>query len=620
MTEVTPQPAPQPNQPLTDPPFVSGPRESATIVSPVPVSAAPASAASVSPAPVAANQAWRQDLTFDLAERSNVPAPISQGPYRNQLAPYRSRVASEAAVHQDLPWVTDAASNQSKLPMWWDPMISHPLNLGQNPVPVDAATLAQASLLTSPYVRGLLAEPQIRCHDLVIADSQFDSTSFVDAKFTGTNEPIGSTLTTGDDSTRFRDDLLASSIGVRKLNRGGSNVELVQRGGFQSNNSTFLIPNSQGTSRLELNFTQPLMRDRGRAVNQTRVVLASIDVQLARSEVRESVEDHLIDVTRAYWELYQARAEYLQRQRLVQAAQTLHALLQSRGELDSQPRQILRAEVALTRRKSELIRVQTRIANSQSRLRLLTGNAAVVRGAHLELLPQDFPMCQPVSLSTREATLTALDRRPDIAQSLRKIQAVSARVGAARNQVLPRLDLILSGYVAGLEGSSDTFGAIGNQFTDGGPGFAAGIVFERPVGNRANEARLQRSRWELTRSVYEFQQTTETAITSVEIAVRETHAAYAELVARKRSVMAASAEVEYLYDRWRWLPDPNESAVLLIEDLLDAQERTAEEERAVATAQVAYAMSWIELRKAMGVLLQVEGTSPVMPIGEATDG
>ncbi|MEM6777542.1 MAG: TolC family protein [Planctomycetota bacterium] len=535
-----------------------------------------------------------------------VPSPIRPGPFRNQLSPYREQASiqmDDGLVESGIDMVKpDAADPQ---PMWWDTLVTRPLNLTVTAVPIEAGAIAELSLTTSPYVRGLLSEPQIACQDLVIADSQFDPTSFVDAKFTATNDPIGSTLTTGDDATRFRDDLFASSIGVRKLNRGGSNVELVQRGGFQSNNSTFLIPNSQGTSRLELNVTQPLLRDHGRAVNMTRVVLANIDLQLVRADVRDGVESHLVDVTRAYWDLVQARAEYLQRSRLTQAAVELHAILEARGDVDSQRRQVLRADVAIARRQSELVRLRTRIANSQSQLRRLTGSAAGLPGPDVELLPQDVPSDQPISVSTRQAILTALDYRPDIAQSLQQIHAASTRVGAARNQVLPRLDLIVSSYVAGLDSRSDTFGSIGNQFTEGGPSFAAGFVFERPIGNRANQARLQRSRWELNRSVFEFQQTTETAMATVEIAVRETRAAYAELVARKRSVIAAAAEVDYLYQRWRWLPDPNESAILLIEDLLDAQERTAEEEKAVTTAQVAYAMSWIRLRRSMGVLLLV---------------
>jgi outer membrane protein TolC len=109
--------------------------------------------------------------------------------------------------------------------------------------------------------------------------------------------------------------------------------------------------------------------------------------------------------------------------------------------------------------------------------------------------------------------------------------------------------------------------------------------------------------------LFEFQQTTEVAFAEVEVAVRETHTAFDEMVTKKQAIDAASREVSYLQQRWELLPDPNESAVLLIENLLDAQERRADEERAFTRAQVDYAMSWVKLRQATGVLLRFENPS-----------
>jgi outer membrane protein TolC len=160
--------------------------------------------------------------------------------------------------------------------------------------------------------------------------------------------------------------------------------------------------------------------------------------------------------------------------------------------------------------------------------------------------------------------------------------------------------------VAGLEDKTDVFGAWANQFSEGSPSYAAGLRFDIPLGNRASQARLTRSRWELSRSLLEFQQTTEIAFTEVEVAVREVQSTFDETVAKKQAIDAAGREVDYLRQRWELLPDPNESAVLLIENLLDAQERLADEERAFVTAQVAYAMSWVQLRKSMGMLLRLE--------------
>ena len=538
---------------------------------------------------------------------TNIPPAISAGPWMNQLDPYIARadeLPDYSTMNGGVPIPTVTAPLD--VSVWWQNAIAQPMGLSPHSLPIDVATVTQTALVSSPFVKGILSEPLIRQNDVVIADADFDTLAFIEAKFANTNEPVGSALTTGDNSDRFRDETFSSSAGVRKKTRAGGSFEIVQRGGFQDNNSTFLVPNPQGTSRLEFNFTQPLLRDHGRTVNQTRVLLAQIDMQVATSEVRDKLEDHLVNVTRAYWELFQARAEWLQRNRLVESATKLSEILQAREGIDSHQRQVLRAQAAVASRRSDLVRVETRVRNAQAQLRVLTGDPRLVQSSLLELTPQDMPLAYPISVSTRQATITALDNRNDIAAAIREIQAVSARVGAARNQVLPRLDLILGTYVAGLDGKTDTFGAIGNQFSDGGASYAAGLLFEIPVGNRANRARLARNQWEMQRALYEFQQSTEVAFAEVEVAVRETRTTFNEMATKKQSIDASENEVNYLRQRWELLPDPNESPVLLIEDLLDAQERLADEERAFVRAQVAYALSWVSLRKVTGVLLRMD--------------
>ncbi len=544
--------------------------------------------------------------------QTNIPKPITHGPFAKQLDVYRVRAdALEPNQPQRLPpvlestqWSPVVSAAVSLDPIWWQPLVSQPLGLSSETIPIDVAGMTQTALSMSPHVKSVLTEPEIVRTEIIIADAEFDSLAFVEAKYADSNTPVGSRLTTGDNSSRFKDQTLTSSAGVKQKSRYGGQVELVQRGGFQNNNSTFLIPNPQGTTRLELNFTQPLMRDRGRMVNSTRLMLAQVDLQLANGDAREELEDHLITVAQTYWDLYQARSEWLQKQRLVNGATSLRDILAARSLVDSVQRQVLRAEAAVSSRQSDLVRVETRIRNAQARLRMLTGNPSFARMSQVELTPQDLPFVHRIELSMREATLTALDNRADVAQSIREVQSVSTRVDAAKNQVLPRLDLILSSYVAGLDSNSNTLGAFTRQFSDGRPSYAAGFLFEVPIGNRSNKARLERNRWELNRSIYDFQQKTEVALTDVEIALRETQTTFDEMLAKKNSILAAKREVDYLQERWEYLPDPNESAVLLIENLLDAQERLAGEEQAYVTAEVAYAVAWIQLQKSMGTLLR----------------
>ncbi len=535
-----------------------------------------------------------------------IPAPVTHGPCGNRLDQYRGRALEMTKETKQAPRVDAIA----QMDMWWDESLATPLGLAKRSIPVDVATLTHIALSSSPYVKSVLTEPRIRQSDIVIADAEFDSMMFLENKFADISEPRNSILQTGD--ARFRDETYSSAGGLRKKTRLGGELEMVQRGGFQENNG-FLDPNPQGTARLEVNFTQPLQRDGGRAVNNIRILLAQLDLQVTNSQVRADLEDHLIDVTRAYWELYQARAEWLQRERLLQGAEHLYQVLQARNEVDSQQRQILRALSAVKSRKSDLARAITRIRNAQSKLRLLTGSPELIHAGQFELTPQDRPLTIEVDVSTKDSIITALDYRPDISEAIRRVQAVSARVGVARNQLLPRLDWILGGYVAGVRGDRDILGAWVNQFDEGRPSYYVGFAYELPIGNRASKARLNRNRWEFSRAIYEFHQATEVTFTEVEIAVRETKTTFTEMVTRNQAVEAAGNEVLYLQDRWDHLPDPNESAILLIEDLLDAQERLADEERDFVAAQTAYAMSWVQLRKAMGILLRFDSLAPANP-------
>ncbi|WP_231741691.1 TolC family protein [Stieleria varia] len=557
----------------------------------------------------------------------NVPVPIPHGPYDGYLDSYRSRafelpndapnqidwgqiIGSQQSDDVSGLSTIDAVIESLPLQMWWDERMQNQIGLSDQTYPVDVGTLAQIALLSSPRVQSLLATPHIRQSDVVVADAEFDPTLFLEGKYSDANDPVGSTLTTGDGSTRFRDETLTSALGVRSKNRAGGELDLSQRGGFQENNSLFLTPNPQGTTRLELNYTHPLMRDGGQAVNRTRIVLAQLDWKVSRTETRQELENHLLAVTEAYWNLYEARVHWLQQQKLIASASRLYEILWARRDVDSHQRQILRAQSALTSRKSELARAATRIKNAQAQIRMLTGSAELLNVSSWEWTPIDRPLAIPVAANVRQSVIEALENRADVTQAIRKIQAVSTKVGAAKNQVLPRLDLILGAYVAGLDSDRNTFGAFGNQFSEGRPGYSMGMLYELPAGRRASLARLNRTRWEMTQAIADFQQTTETVFTEVEIAVRETETLYNEMVAKKLAIDAAESEVSFLTQRWEQLPNPNESAIVLIESLLTAQERLADEESAMIEAQIDYAMAWVRLRKVSGILLRVDTMMP----------
>jgi outer membrane protein TolC len=311
--------------------------------------------------------------------------------------------------------------------------------------------------------------------------------------------------------------------------------------------------------------------------------------------------------------LYRARAEYYQRSKLVRSAQETLAIVEGRADVDAERRQVLRARAAVTARESEMARSWTSIRNAESRLRLLVNDPILLQSQRREFIPSDAPLMDQLPLSIGESLYTALQHRPDISRSIREVRASAVRLGVARNEVLPKLDLLATTYVAGLTGGTDVSQSFGNQFADGRPTYSVGMLFEFPLGNRAARAQQQRRRWEMNRSMSQFRLTVEEALTAVEVAVREVETTYEELIGRYDAMVAAADEVGYLSDRWRTLPGTEDSAILLLDNLLDAQDRLADEEAAMARAQVGYAMAIVRLKQEMGTLLLLmpAGTPPV---------
>jgi hypothetical protein len=101
-----------------------------------------------------------------------------------------------------------------------------------------------------------------------------------------------------------------------------------------------------------------------------------------------------------------------------------------------------------------------------------------------------------------------------------------------------------------------------------------------------------------------FQSKVESALTEVEIAVRDVETSYREMVSKWQAMIAADAETRYLGQRWRLLPGYDTTTPFLLEDLLDAQERLAEEEAGFVTSQVDYTLALIELKRVTGTLMR----------------
>ncbi len=540
--------------------------------------------------------------TDDHASRS--PGDPVADPRSAVADHYATEMQAAASAEEHLPSVEHPKLEASEqFSAWWKPLVPNRQRETQGSLNISLEALLVGALSHSAQIKVFTDGPLIRETAITEADATFDWTSFMEARWDDISEPVGNTLTTGG-PPRFRDNNFKYSFGARRRNTVGGEVEISQRLGYQNNNSIFFIPNDQGTGRLTLSYTQPLLRGAGRVYNTSLTVLAQIDTAISQDEFSRQVQEHLMEVTQAYWRLYLERASLLQKERLLASGREIYDELESRRDLDALESQIVRARSAVESRSADLVRAEFAVRTAEARVRSLVNDGALGDTSHVELLPRDALNEQLIPVDLQQSIATALQRRPEVNEAMKQVKAASVRMNMAKKELLPLLNAVLETYVAGLEGQSNIGKAFTNQFDRGEPSYSLGLQYEVPIGNRAAVARMQRRRLELRRLQHQFESTVETMRLEVEVAVSGVSSAHRSMQAKHRAMIAASTEVDYLRERWKLLPGESGSASLLLEDLLDAQERLEAAEFGFLEASFAYNLAQVAHKRAIGTLLE----------------
>lgn len=484
--------------------------------------------------------------------------------------------------------------------LWWDKLVTQPTEKNGDHWIVGVNELLAFFMKNSPKMRSIQLVRESSKQTIIESRAEFDPTVYVESKFARTNDPIGNRLTTGGDG-RFLDDDFMTRSGYRKKNHLGGYLNAYQELGLQRNNSDFFVPPDQGTSLLSLNYTQPLMNGRGKIYNESLIAIAQYQQALATQEARQDFQAELATITQQYWSLYSFRSILFQKQENVRRAEEIYTELRLRREIDVSKTQLLRAEAAVATRKAALIKAVNDVKNIGIELSASLGIDPSRQ--NFEYVPLMSPVLIFPKVDVRDAFVTALEYRPEILQASEKVRIAAEKADRSRHEVLPILDLLLTTYVSGLDERFRVGSALGRQFSDGGPGYSAGLNFEVPLHRRAARARMTRDdqKWQAITADFEDQVLAVQA--EVDIAVRSVESSYRNLRARELSTRSAQAEVNAQRERMEISLGDADNLASSLNFLLDAQDRLADEENALAVAQADYMLSWIALKRSMGTLI-----------------
>ena len=359
---------------------------------------------------------------------------------------------------------------------------------------------------------------------------------------------------------------------------------------------------------------------------------ARIEAGQAWEAMRLETINRLTNVTQTYLQLHEHRCHAASQRELIARGERIHRVIAGRTGLDVARLGLAKTRSRIGARQDRLITDLADVARTQTRLRMLigrresfaAGGGVDVLTAGATILPGDREEWIPVPpadtthamVDVAAAMATAMNYRAEIKTAMRQLESSALGIRVSKNQLMPRLDAVLNGYLAGLRGNNDAFGSFGDQFTQSGPGVSGLLQYELPYRNRAARARYREAMHRYRRSTFQLQQTLVDVRGQVEAAIISIETAD-QLRQSKRQTLAAATEEEYVLMRRYELMGPGggsgggSGVAILLENLLEAQQRRTTAERALASAEIAYHVAAAQLQLAMGTVLINRGIAAV---------
>jgi outer membrane protein len=269
----------------------------------------------------------------------------------------------------------------------------------------------------------------------------------------------------------------------------------------------FTTVNPTFQSGLTASFTQPLLRNFGRTVNERFVVQARITRDASAYDFVRAVQLAIQSTDSAYWDLVYAVENLRAKQEALDRAKDLNRITKIKIDVGAlAPIDIVQTEVTIAQREQDIITAEGLIGDAQDRLRRLL-NVQSQPDWNRPIVPMDRPTRESLregfQADVEAGFKHALETRPEVRQALLSIESKKITRAYTKNQLRPRLDLSGSygfnglGAQALFQNSDGTLtqlnysDAVQDIFHRTYPSWTLGVTFVVPIGNnvaRGNDA------------------------------------------------------------------------------------------------------------------------------------
>jgi outer membrane protein len=488
-----------------------------------------------------------------------------------------------AAIVSDIDIVTDPNSNKKTVSLTVEQAI-------------------ERTLANSPEIRVVSFDPSIASQEITKSAAEFDLTAFGRVNYEDESNPPNSIFQPGESDVR------TFEYGVKQRGISGSEWSL----GYVLTRSWDDLVGRTLPTRYEpilgFQIKQPLLRDAWEEVSLADVNIAKLNYKIALFGFREKAEETAAQVISDYWHLLQARRDFeIQEELLDRTLDTLNKV-EGRREIDATDIQIKQTEASAKAREAALLQERKNINDAQDALVRLMADAQINMLDDFEIIPISQATLETEKLDSSKILEIAMQKNPAIQRAKIETEIADVNIRVAKNQHMPRLDLIATARTQALARSRNE--AEDRLETGEYDSYAIGLSLEYPLGNRQRHAELLKRRLERRKAVSALQNVADQVAELAKQGITKIETNYSEIQIQKESAKAARIHLQALEDsepiRERLTPE-----FLLVK--LQAQEALANAQRSEIRAIVEFNIALVQLAQISGTVLELHQVSASLP-------
>lgn len=410
-------------------------------------------------------------------------------------------------------------------------------------------------------------------------------------------QALGSGIDTGQQAT----NLTNFSINGSKLFRNGISISPF----MDVDRTTDNLVNGGGLNQSRFSFVVnvPLLRGRGAGVVAARETSAGLDIDASLFDLNQTVAELLLNTATSYWNAVAAERQFDVAAGSEERGRVFVENVKALIEADKVPRNELNQVMAnFADRTSSRIGATQRVVDARQALALAMGISAeqlATIGRPVDAIPNGegavAPKVDPNALQSY--IQLALSRRADLLAARKRIESTEVLRGAAKNLILPQIDLQLSSGYSGLrEGTGlHRYFTIPLQGLHG-PDAAAGLSYRFPPSNNVARGQLAQAEASVRQAQLIVQDTGRTIGASVVVAAQGVRNALERLAKARESVEYYQTALDGEREKFR-------IGVGSLVDTLTIEDRLTGALSSLVNAELTYATALARFRFATGTVV-----------------